>query len=116
MTELIDVNRLSMIVKEMRKDALKNGDLGRADALSDVFLQLCNATSSPNPEEWVRGEERTPKEGTYIACIAKRNPFSAYMPMVAKVLRNGWVNPVTNQYIDEATHWMPLPEPPEGKS
>ena len=64
-------------------------------------------------QEWVDVKDRLPEAGGYVVCIAKRNPFSRFMPMVARIEKNGWVNPITEQYISEVTHWMPLPEPPK---
>ena len=63
--------------------------------------------------QWVSVEDRLPEPGTYVVCIAKRNPFSRFMPMVAKIARNGWVNPITEQYSSVVTHWMMLPDPPK---
>lgn len=63
--------------------------------------------------EWISVTERFPEAGGYVVCIAKRNPFSRFMPMVARIEKNGWANPITEQYISEVTHWMPLPDPPE---
>ena len=64
-------------------------------------------------QEWVSVYDELPEVGGYVVCIAKRNPFSRFMPMVARIEKNGWVNPITEQYISEITHWMPLPDPPE---
>ena len=66
-------------------------------------------------QEWISVEDELPKVGGYVVCIAKRNPFSGFMPMVARIEKNGWVNPITEQYISEVTHWMPLPNPPKGE-
>ena len=66
-------------------------------------------------QEWISVKDRLPEAGGYVVCIAKRNPFSRFMPMVARIEKNGWVNPITEQYISEVTHWMPLPVPPKGK-
>ena len=66
-------------------------------------------------QEWVSVNDRLPAAGGYVVCIAKRNPFSRFMPMVARIEKNGWVNPITEQYISEITHWMPLPQPPKGE-
>ena len=63
--------------------------------------------------ELISVKDRVPEIGTFSVCIAKRNPFSGYIPMVVKRIRNGFVNPVTEQYITEIKCWMPLPEPPE---
>ena len=64
-------------------------------------------------QEWVSVDDELPEVGGYVVCIAKRNPFSRFMPMVARIEKNGWVNPMTEQYISEVTHWMPLPVPPK---
>ena len=64
-------------------------------------------------QEWISVDDRLPEAGGYVVCIAKRNPFSRFIPMAARIERNGWVNPITEQYISEITHWMPLPDPPE---
>ena len=66
-------------------------------------------------QEWVSVKDNLPEAGRYVVCIAKRNPFSRFMPMVARIEKNGWVNPITEQYISEVTHWMPLPHPPKGE-
>ena len=64
-------------------------------------------------QKWISVDDRLPEAGGYVVCIAKRNPFSRFMPMVARIEKNGWVNPITEQYISEVTHWMPLPPAPE---
>ena len=66
-------------------------------------------------QEWISVKDRLPEDGEYVVCIAKRNPFSMFMPMVARIKKNGWVNPMTEQYISEVTHWMPMPKPPKGE-
>ena len=66
-------------------------------------------------QEWIPVEDELPEVGGYVVCIAKRNPFSRFMPMVARIEKNGWVNPLTEQYISEVTHWMPMPELPKGE-
>ena len=66
-------------------------------------------------QEWISVKDRLPEAGGYVVCIAKRNPFSRFIPIVARIEKNGWVNPITEQYISEVTHWMPLPKPPKGE-
>ena len=73
---------------------------------------VCHMCDKP---EWIPVEDRIPEADGYVVCIAKRNPFSRFMPMVARIEKNGWVNPMTEQYISEVTHWMPLPPPPKGE-
>ena len=65
-------------------------------------------------QKWISVDDRLPEVGGYVVCIAKRNPFSRFIPVVARIERNGWANPITEQYISEVTHWMPLPQPPKG--
>ena len=66
-------------------------------------------------QEWISVKDRLPEAGGYVVCIAKRNPFSRFMPMVARIEKNGWANPITEQYISEVTHWMPIPQPLKGE-
>ena len=82
------------------------------DALAIAQHLIANGVTV---QEWVSVTERLPEIGGYVVCIAKRNPFSRFMPMVARIEKNGWVNPITEQYISEVTHWMPLPQPPKGE-
>ena len=72
-------------------------------------------SSGVTVQEWISVEDGLPEVGGYVVCIAKRNPFSRFMPMVARIEKNGWVNPITEQYISEVTHWMPMPNPPKGE-
>ena len=65
-------------------------------------------------QEWISVYDELPEVGGYVVCIAKRNPFSRFMPMAARIEKNGWVDPMTEQYISEVTHWMPMPNPPKG--
>ena len=64
---------------------------------------------------WISVQDRLPEVGGYVVCMAKRNAFSRFMPMVARIEKNGWVNPMTEQYISEVTHWMQMPLAPEVK-
>ena len=66
-------------------------------------------------QEWISVDDELPEIGGYVVCIAKENPFSRFMPMVARIKKNGWVNPMTEQYISEVTHWMQMPNPPKGE-
>ena len=80
------------------------------DDVVKVFVPLDNGVTV---QEWVSVKDMMPEAGGYVVCIAKRNPFSRFMPMVARIEKNGWVNPITEQYISEVTHWMPLPDAPK---
>ena len=85
---------------------------------ADVVISDLKGMKSADVElvqEWIPVTERLPETGEYVVCIAKRNPFSRFMPMVARIEKNGWANPMTDRYISEGTHWMPLPQPPKGE-
>ena len=81
------------------------------DDVVKVFVPLDNGVTV---QEWVSVKDMMPEAGGYVVCIAKRNPFSRFMPMVARIEKNGWVNPITEQYISNVTQWMPLPKPQKG--
>lgn len=81
-----------------------------------AMLQLADylISNGVTVKEWISVDDRLPDNGGYVVCIAKRSPFSRFMPMVARIEKNGWVNPITGQYISEVTHWMPIPVPQKG--
>ena len=72
-------------------------------------------SSGVTMQEWISVNDELPEVGGYVVCIAKRNPFSMFMPMVARIGKHGWVDPMTEQYISEVTHWIPMPNPPKGE-
>ena len=80
---------------------------------NDKFVKM--EKTGVTVQEWISVDDELPEVGGYVVCIAKRNPFSRFMPMVARIEKNGWVNPITEQYISEVTHWMPMPNPPKGE-
>ena len=86
-----------------------------AQALSDACILAAADLREQEERRWIPVTERLPENGGYVVCIAKRNPFSRFMPMVARIEKNGWVNPMTEQYISEVTHWAPLPPLPKGE-
>ena len=102
-----------MDVREKLVELLESGgvrDFPFNAALADHLL-----SNGVTVQEWISVNDRLPETGGYVVCIAKRNPFSRFMPMVARIKKNGWVNPITEQYISEVTNWMPIPEPQKGE-
>ena len=87
-----------------------------SDHTEDEYIADTLLDNGVTVQEWISVKDRLPEVGGYVVCIAKRNPFSRFMPMVARIEKNGWVNPMTEQYISEVTHWMPLPPAPEVKN
>lgn len=84
-----------------------------SDHTEDEYIADTLLDNGVTVQEWISVDDRLPEAGGYVVCIAKRNPFSGFMPMVARIEKNGWVNPITEQYISEVTHWMPLNDPPK---
>ena len=80
-----------------------------SDHTEDEYIADTLLDNGVTVQEWISVKDRLPETGGYVVCIAKRNPFSRFMPMVARIEKNGWVNPITGQYISEVTHWMPMP-------
>ena len=86
-----------------------------SDHTEDEYIADTLLDNGVTVQEWIPVYDELPEVGGYVVCIAKRNPFSRFMPMVARIEKNGWVNPITEQYISEVTHWMPIPQPPKGE-
>ena len=98
------------LIEILRKPIFPHELVDPTEAVADYLLD-----SGVTVQEWISVKDRLPEAGGYVVCIAKRNPFSRFMPMVARIEKNGWVNPITEQYISKVTNWMPLPEPPKGE-
>ena len=86
-----------------------------SDHTEDEYIADTLLDNGVTVQEWISVDDRLPEVGGYVVCIAKRNPFSRFMPMAARIEKNGWVNPITEQYISEVTQWMPIPQPPKGE-
>ena len=98
------------LIEILRKPIFPHELVDPIEAVADYLLD-----SGVTVQEWIPVKDRLPEAGEYVVCIAKRNPFSRFMPMVARIEKNGWVNPITEQYISEVTHWMPISQPPKGE-
>ena len=98
------------LVEILKKPIFPHELVDPTEAVADYLLD-----SGVTVQEWISVNDRLPEAGGYVVCIAKRNPFSRFMPMVARIEKNGWVNPITEQYISKVTNWMPIPQPPKGE-
>ena len=98
------------LIEILRKPIFPHELVDPTEAVADYLLD-----NGVTVQEWISVTDRLPEVGGYVVCIAKRNPFSRFMPMVARIEKNGWVNPITEQYISEVTHWMPMPQPLKGE-
>ena len=109
----MDVREKLVELLQNAKAAMKSENLS-CDIARNMFVADFMMANGVTVQEWVSVKDRLPEAGGYVVCIAKRNPFSRFMPMVARIEKNGWANPITEQYITEVTHWMPLPHPQKG--
>ena len=98
------------LIEILRKPIFPHELVDPTEAVADYLLD-----SGVTVQEWISVDDELPEVGGYVVCIAKRNPFSRFMPMVARIEKNGWVNPMTEQYISEVTHWIPMPNLPKGE-
>ena len=110
----MDVKEKLVELLQNAKSAMKSENLS-CDIARNMFVVDFMIANGVTVQKWISVKDRLPEAGGYVVCIAKRNPFSRFMPMVARIEKNGWVNPITEQYISEVTHWMPLPELPKGE-
>ena len=98
------------LIEILRKPIFPHELVDPTEAVADYLLD-----NGVTVQDWISVKDMMPEAGGYVVCIAKRNPFSRFIPMVARIEKNGWVNPITEQYISEVTHWMPLPNSPKGE-
>ena len=50
------------------------------------------------------------QQGEYAVCLAKRNTFSKWVPMVIKRVKNGYVGPALGIYATEILGGFRIPE------
>lgn len=110
----MDVREKLVELLQNAKAAMKSENLS-CDIARNMFVVDFMMSNGVTVQEWISVKDRLPEDGEYVVCIAKRNPFSRFMPMVARIKKNGWANPITEQYISEVTHWIPMPQPPKGE-
>ena len=110
----MDVREKLVELLRNAKSAMKSENLS-CDIERNMFVVDFMIANGVTVQEWIPVKDRLPEDGEYVVCIAKRNPFSRFMPMVARIEKNGWANPITEQYISEVTHWIPMPQPPKGE-
>ena len=68
------------LIEILRKPIFPHELADPTEAVADYLLD-----SGVTVQEWISVEDRLPETGGYVVCIAKRNPFSRFMPMVARI-------------------------------
>ncbi|ENK8098794.1 DUF551 domain-containing protein [Escherichia coli] len=105
-----------------RIDTLENCDDDRIEAVKAVLRRL--AGNSPvAPDSWISCSERMPEKGQNVL-ISVNFDSSLVEPLICSArytgstFRRGQItvapgNGIDGNGIEQATHWMPLPEPPQ---
>ncbi|ELI9092459.1 DUF551 domain-containing protein [Escherichia coli] len=105
-----------------RIDTLENCDDDRIEAVKAVLRRL--AGNSPvTPDSWISCSERMPEKGQNV--LISVNFDSSLVELLicsarytGSTFRRGQItvapgNGIDGNGIEQATHWMPLPEPPQ---
>ncbi|EEX3860903.1 DUF551 domain-containing protein [Escherichia coli] len=100
-----------------RIDTLENCDDDRIEAVKAVLRRL--AGNSPvTPDSWISCSERMPEKGQNVL-ISVNFDSSLVEPLICSArytgstFRRGDATIKPGNGIEQATHWMPLPEPPQ---
>lgn len=100
-----------------RIDTLENCDDDRIEAVKAVLRRL--AGNSPvTPDGWISCSERMPEKGQNVL-ISVNFDSSLVEPLICSArytgstFRRGDATIKPGNGIEQATHWMPLPEPPQ---
>ena len=109
------IERLTAEVADLRKElewkdmviALAQRKQAEAEAERDALREK---------QRWIPVTERLPERDVQVLGWYKDNPFSQYRPEVVAWNGNGWVFVYAHRYVTNVTHWMPLPEAPEGNN
>ena len=109
------IERLTADVADLRKElewkdmviALAQRKQAEAEAERDALREK---------QRWIPVTERLPERDVQVLGWYKDNPFSQYRPEVVAWNGNGWVFVYAHRYVTNVTHWMPLPEAPEGNN
>ncbi|EGZ2157744.1 DUF551 domain-containing protein [Escherichia coli] len=115
-----------LMEKLPKSDAWANGFRGGWNACRAVMLQSGNfleiaetSTNSPvTPDSWISCSDRMPEKGQNVL-ISVNFDSSLVEPLICSArytgstFRRGDATIKPGNGIEQATHWMPLPEPPQ---
>ena len=100
-----------------RIDTLENCDDDRIEAVKAVLRRL-SGNSPVTPDGWISCSDRMPEKGQNVL-ISVNFDSSLVEPLICSArytgstFRRGDATIKPGNGIEQATHWMPLPEPPQ---
>ncbi|EFA3716319.1 DUF551 domain-containing protein [Escherichia coli] len=98
-----------------RIDTLENCDDDRIEAVKAVLRRL--AGNSPvTPDGWISCSERMPEDTKMLLAFSQGQIVAAYWNWVMSPIDYKKYRAFTylsGNILDDVTHWMPLPEPPQ---
>ncbi|EPT5181872.1 DUF551 domain-containing protein [Escherichia coli] len=100
-----------------RIDTLENCDDDRIEAVKAVLRRL--AGNSPvTPDGWISCSDRMPEKGQNVLISVNFDsdlvePLICSARYTGSTFRRGQITVAPGNGIEQATHWMPLPEPPQ---
>jgi hypothetical protein len=78
------------------------------------FIKGFKEAISQMQPEWVSVEDRLPDTGVPVLVYLPKYGTPNIVPMWIEEMTGNWFNTAWQfKRIDEATHWMPLPNPPK---
>lgn len=105
------------VVRAMAAELQKRREADSAEPVSQTYkLNELSGNSPVTPDSWISCSERMPEDTKMLLAFSQGEIVAAYWNWV--------VNPIdykkyraftylSGNTLDDVTHWMPLPEPPQ---
>ena len=109
------ISQKAGLESELHRTPCGYGNWAVYSTVLDFINAAISALKGPTREqvenrELLSIEELNLKPGEYAVCLARRNPFSEWYPMVIKRVRNGYVSPVMEQYVTDILGGFRIPD------
>ena len=102
------------LIEILRKPIFPHELVDPTEAVSDYLLD-----SGVTVQEWISVDDRLPEEGEYVLCVLKGFNYGGKIQVCKFVPADKFKDKPYFEHFrngfPSVTHWMPLPEPPEGE-